>query len=158
MNTFYEDFFDRLEDLHQDVIHAIEGLPPEALDWTLGETAPGEMNTLNILVTHLSGAERFWIGDVASGEASGRVRAKEFEVSGMAAGDLIAEVHHATAYARSVLDSLCLEDLTAARNSPRDGLKFTLGWALLHALEHTALHLGHIQITRQCWDEHANSS
>jgi hypothetical protein len=28
-----------------------------------------------------------------------------------------------------------------------------VGWALLHALEHTAIHLGHIQITQQLWDQ-----
>jgi hypothetical protein len=28
----------------------------------------------------------------------------------------------------------------------------TAGWALNHALAHTALHIGHAQITRQLWD------
>jgi len=28
-----------------------------------------------------------------------------------------------------------------------------VAWALLHALDHTAQHLGHMQITRQLWDQ-----
>jgi len=28
-----------------------------------------------------------------------------------------------------------------------------VAWALAHALEHTALHLGHIQIGRELWQE-----
>jgi hypothetical protein len=29
----------------------------------------------------------------------------------------------------------------------------TVAWAVLHAVDHTALHLGHIQITRQLWEQ-----
>jgi hypothetical protein len=28
-----------------------------------------------------------------------------------------------------------------------------VGWALCHILKHTALHLGHLQITRQLWEQ-----
>ena len=28
-----------------------------------------------------------------------------------------------------------------------------VAWALLHALEHTAIHLGHMQIMRQLWEQ-----
>jgi ankyrin repeat protein len=28
-----------------------------------------------------------------------------------------------------------------------------VAWCLAHALEHTALHLGHMQITRQLWEQ-----
>jgi len=26
-----------------------------------------------------------------------------------------------------------------------------VAWAILHALEHTGIHLGHIQVTQQLW-------
>lgn len=110
------------------------------------------MNTINVLVAHLTGAERYWIGDVALDEPSGRFRDSEFQVSGMNQEGLSAKINVATAYARSAVAKLSLEDLAAVRTSPRDGRTFTAGWALLHALEHSALHLGHIQITRQLWE------
>ena len=57
-----------------------------------------------------------------------------------------------------MLEGLALPDLEATRVSPRDGRTFTVVWCLAHALEHTALHLGHIQVTRQLWDQGKNVS
>lgn len=34
-----------------------------------------------------------------------------------------------------------------------DGQKFSVSWSLLHVLDHTAIHLGHIQLTRQLWEQ-----
>ncbi len=39
------------------------------------------------------------------------------------------------------------------RTDPRDGREYTVAWALFHALEHTALHLGQMQLTRQLWEQ-----
>lgn len=33
----------------------------------------------------------------------------------------------------------------------------TVAWRLAHALEHTALHLGHMEITRQLWEQNSLS-
>lgn len=153
MHLFFQDYLQRLTDLHQDILHAIEGLPPEALDWTPIQQATGEMNAINVLVTHICGAERYWIGDIACGDDSNRVRAEEFQVSGMDAGILTAKINNATHYAQSALENLTIDDLAKDGTSHHDRRVFTVGWALLHALEHTATHLGHIQITRQMWDE-----
>jgi uncharacterized damage-inducible protein DinB len=156
MHTFFQEFLERLTALHQDVLNAIDRLPTEALDWTPLSDPTADMNSINILVMHLCGAERYWIGDVALGEDSGRVRAAEFQVRGMDVGDLIARINASTEYARNALEKLSIEDLVTERTSLRDGHVFTVGWALLHALEHTAIHLGHIQITRQLWDQKSN--
>ena len=73
MERFFEEYVGRLQSLHDEIKHALEGVAQEALDW-----APGpEMNSLAVLVVHLSGAERFWIGDVAAAEPSGRNREAE---------------------------------------------------------------------------------
>jgi uncharacterized damage-inducible protein DinB len=148
MLTFYQDFLNILDEHHKNIAQAIEGIPQEALDWLPGEG----MNSISVLIVHLTGAERYWIGDVASGDVSSRDRAGEFRMSGIACGALQQRLADATAYAHSVLTRLTADDLEQKRISARDGRKFTVGWALLHALEHTALHLGHIQITRQLWD------
>jgi len=65
---------------------------------------------------------------------------------------LLTKLQIALNHSRAVLESLTLADLEQERVSPRDGRTFTVGWALSHALEHTALHTGHIQLTRQMWD------
>ena len=70
---------DRLEAMHQTIEEAIADLTVEALDWVPG---PG-MNSIAVLLAHTFGSERYWIGDVAGEDPSGRVRAKEFETAGV---------------------------------------------------------------------------
>jgi uncharacterized damage-inducible protein DinB len=148
------DYLDRLNGLHAEIAHAIEGLPQAALDWVPG----AEMNSLGVLVVHLTGAERYWIGDVAVGDPSGRDRNAEFRTSGMDGAVLKQRLDDSLAYIRSVLDRLTSTELEAMRTSPRDGREFTVAWCLAHALEHTALHLGHIQIIRQLWDQQQSAA
>jgi hypothetical protein len=102
---------------------------------------------------HTVGAERYWIGDVAGQESSDRDRGAEFEVQGLETAVLLNRLHEAINHSRGVLAGLSMADLEQERLSPRDGRNFTVAWALSHALEHTALHTGHIQLTRQLWDQ-----
>lgn len=151
MTAFFDDLAERFGELHADLLKALDGLPAEALDW-----APGpETNSVSVLLVHLTGAERYWIGDVALGDASGRVRAAEFEVRELTVEDLRVRVTAAEAYARQALSRFSPADLETTRTSPRDGRAFTVGWCLAHALEHSALHLGQVQLTRQLWEQQA---
>ena len=68
MESFFLDYLDRLEALHSEVEKALEGLPQAGLDWSPGKG----MNSIAVLIVHLTGAERYWVGDVASGDPSGR--------------------------------------------------------------------------------------
>ncbi len=149
MLELFESYLDRLQELHDDILQAIVGLPVEALDWIPGP----EMNSISVLIVHLTGAERYWIGDVAAGEPSGRVREREFLVKGLSAANLRERMDGTLAYARGALEKLSLQELEAQRVTSRDGKSLSGSWALLHALEHTALHTGQIQITRQLWDQ-----
>jgi uncharacterized damage-inducible protein DinB len=148
MFPFYQDFLNCLDEHHKNIACAIEGLPQAALDWLPGEG----MNSISVLIIHLTGAERYWIGDVASGDLSSRDRAAEFHTRGIPCEALQQRLADATDYAHSTLSRLTLDDLGQERVSRRDGRKFTVAWALLHTLEHTALHVGHIEITRQLWE------
>jgi uncharacterized damage-inducible protein DinB len=149
MSAFYEDLFDRFHELHTDLGKTIDGLPVEALDWVSGP----EMSSISVMVVHLAGAERYWIGAVALGEPTDRVRAQEFEVKGLSLGELRTRLTEADEYAREALARFSLADLEEPRQSPRNDKTFRVGWCLTHALEHTAIHLGHIQLTRQLWEQ-----
>ena len=148
MLPLLESYFDRLQRLHRDAEEALDGLPPEALDWS---PAP-DVNSLVVLTTHLAGSERYWMGDVAGQDPSGRVREEEFRTQGVDAAALKQRLAAALAHSRGVLEKLTLEDLDARRTSPMDGREVTVGWAIAHALEHTAVHVGHMQVTRQWWE------
>jgi uncharacterized damage-inducible protein DinB len=146
MSVFFDDLIDRFAELHTEIEKALDGIPSEALNWVPGP----EMNSIAVLVVHLAGAERYWIG-VALNEPSGRDREAEFRTQGLSADALKAHLASADDYARQALARFSLADLEAARQSPRNSKTFTVGWCLAHALEHTALHAGHIQLTRQLW-------
>jgi len=153
MHAFFKDFVERLTKLHLDIIEAIKELPPEALDWIPIDHPSAEMNSINVLVTHLAGAERFWIGDMALGDSSGRVRDEEFQVHGLTVDHHTEKINSLTEYAQSALGKIQIDQLEETRFSQAFDQSFTVGWSLLHALEHTAIHLGHIQLTRQLWED-----
>ena len=79
MLPFYEVLLDRFYDLHREIENDLDVLPPEELDWKPGT----EMNSVSVIVIHLTGAERFLIGDVVMGDPSNRDRESEFSVEGM---------------------------------------------------------------------------
>ena len=149
MLTILAEYLNRLESLHADLSRTFEGLPQETLDWS---PATG-MNSLAVLAVHTAGAERYWIGEVAGQDPSGRDRAAEFRTRQLTAGALKLRLDSALAHSQAVLEKLSLPDLDATRTAPRDQNQVTVAWALLHALEHTAMHLGHMQIARQLWDQ-----
>ena len=153
MQTFFKNYLDLLQDCHNGILQAIDGLPPEALDWVPGEN----MNSISVLLAHTNGSVRYWIGDIAAQESSNRDRAAEFLVHGVEADVFRKRLADNLEYARNVLDKMSLQDLESTRLSG-DGRERTVGWALMHALEHATSHMGQIQITRQLWEQSKGSS
>ena len=151
MEPFFGDLLRLLEEKHADFAAALDGLPPEAVNWQPGDG----MNSLAALAFHTAGAERFWIGDVALRDTLARDRPGEFATTGISAGQAAARLQWSLDYAAGAFERLALADLDAPRVNPRNGGETTAAWALLHALEHTAMHAGHAQMTRQLWEARA---
>ncbi len=151
MEPFFAEYLKLLETMHNEIAQAVQGLPPEAVNWT---PAPGA-NSLAVLAVHATGAERYWIGDVLMGEPSERDRDAEFRTADVTAEGALGPLQSALLYAQNALPRLTVADLAGVRTSPRDGRQVLAAWALLHALEHTAMHAGHAQLTRQLWEVHA---
>jgi uncharacterized damage-inducible protein DinB len=149
MEKLFEACLDLMEKSHNEIHHALEALPPTALDWSPGP----EINSISVLVFHITGSERFWIGDVAMQEPSGRDRDAEFAVRGVSKEILYKRLDDSLSYARTAFERLALQDLDHQRLEPPQGRTVTVAWAVLHALEHLALHVGHIELTRQLWEE-----
>jgi len=149
MQTFFTAYLNNLQEHHDEIRNAIKGLSPEDLDWMPGP----EINSMSVLVTHLSGAERYWIGDVIAGDPKVRDRGAEFQVKGLSEQDLIQRLSENESFIQKALEPLTVHDLEKTRISPRNGQSVTVGWGLFYVLKHTALHLGHMQITRQLWEQ-----
>jgi uncharacterized damage-inducible protein DinB len=105
-----------------------------------------------VLLVHLTASEGYWLG-LALGEPPERVREQEFRVRGLTADELKQRLAAADQFARQTLARIPLADLDIIRTSPRNDKTFTAGWCILHALEHSALHLGHVQLTGQLWEK-----
>jgi uncharacterized damage-inducible protein DinB len=149
MQPFAEEFLNTFQTLHAEIEHALAEVPQAALDWVPGP----DMNSIAVLVTHVAGAERYWVGDMIAREPSGRDRPAEFRTSGLDTNALQGRLAGSLAYIRGVLERLALQDLETTRTSPRDNRQLTVAWCLAHILAHTATHMGHIQLTRQLWDQ-----
>ena len=149
MLPILEDYLERLQSLHTDIERLIEDLPPAALDWTPGP----DMNSLGALAVHVAGSQRYWFGEVVGRSPTNRDREAEFLVRGVEATRLAVRLEETIAHTRSVLAGLTLSELETRRTVPTDGREVTVAWVLAHVLRHTAMHLGHMQITRQLWDQ-----
>jgi hypothetical protein len=149
MLPFYEELANQFHELHAAILNNLNVLPEEALDWKPGN----ETNSVSAIITHITGAERFLIGDVIMQDSSNRNRDAEFLVKGVSKVDLVRRLNDTEAYLRSSLEKLRLPDLEATRLHPRRGIQVSVSWALLHALDHTGTHLGHIELTVQLWQQ-----
>ena len=143
-DQFFMDYLQRLEDLQHRLHQSMRDLPAEVMDW-----APGpEMNSVAVLLAHIAGLLHEGM-DIALGDPPDRVREQEFQTRGVLSAEMLRRLDAVIDYARGALPRLGLEDLDKQRQD-EDGM-VTCGWALLHALEHAYLHLGHLQVTCQMW-------
>jgi Protein of unknown function (DUF664) len=140
-----------LERLSHDMLAQLDGILERDLNRTL---ALPETNSLYALATHTLGAGEYWTLVMAGGRDIPRDRPAEFRATG-AYADLVARCERWLADLRDVLDQLPaaeldrVVDIAEVHRRPWMGDPFTVRDCLLHALEHTALHLGHIQLTAQ---------
>ncbi|GIK72858.1 MAG: hypothetical protein BroJett021_18460 [Chloroflexota bacterium] len=150
MNALSAATLHRLEELHNSMKQVLAVLPADALDWSPAQ----EVNSVAVLVAHVCGSERFWIGEKVGGLTIQRDRDAEFVVRGIDGAELAAMLDDTLAMARSVLGILSLADLTRPAGASKNGFVYDVAWALQHALEHVALHTGHIELMRQWWENH----
>lgn len=159
MLTELDNYSQRIEDLRRQVIELIADLPASALNWqpiprsnasrAQGGGEDHATNSLAVLVAHIAGAEHFWIGEVVGGRPRTRNRAAEFVTQVADAAELRRLLEATGAETREILPALGQSDLDGTREV--DSRAVPVRWSILHVIDHTALHLGHMQITYQLW-------
>ncbi|HET9016246.1 MAG TPA: DinB family protein [Thermomicrobiaceae bacterium] len=129
----------------------LDGLPEEVLNRPVPLE---EANSLYALATHLLGSTEFWVLQMGAGHDVKRDRDAEFHAHGSYA-DLAARAGRLIASLHDAVPGLTASDLDAPGHGDRrpsmlpEGQPVTVRDCLLHAIEHSGLHLGQIQITRQ---------
>jgi uncharacterized damage-inducible protein DinB len=139
-----------LDYIGHDVIEQLRSVPEPLLNQPL---ALPETNTLFALATHLVGAGEFWVLVHVGGRTIARDRAAEFHATGTMA-ELVARYERWIADTHEVLESLPDEEMERVVSARTTWFRHfnrppTVRDCLLHAVEHSALHQGHIQLTCQ---------
>jgi uncharacterized damage-inducible protein DinB len=143
-------YLDMIEDLRGQVAELIEDLPAEALNWRPLEGEDDHAtNSLAVMASHVAGAEYFWIAEVIGRRPATRVRDEEFVTVADGPAPLLEKLQATGLVTREVMAALTAADLEETREGW--GRIVSVRWGLLHVIDHTALHLGHMQITYQLW-------
>jgi hypothetical protein len=135
-----------LAHLRDSAVFKLEDLEDQQLRWRPAATA----NSLGEIVVHLGFAERLWVRAIFAGERMDMGwRHHMFDLpDGWSVADVVAFYRSETAAADLVLDRVDSFDLpSAAPMRPT-----TLRWVVLHLIEETARHVGHMDITRELLD------
>jgi uncharacterized damage-inducible protein DinB len=144
-----ENYLQRIENLRGQIRDLIANLPVEALNWRPIDTEDHAVNSLAVLATHVAGAEHFWIAEGIGRYPATRNREAEFVTRATDAAQLVQLLEKSGQETREILSNLPEAELNSIlqvgdRTVP-------VRWAIVHVIDHTALHLGHMQITYQLW-------
>ena len=144
-------FASMLEYIGRDVLQQLHTIPEHLLNQPL---MLEDTNTLFALATHLVGSGEDWVLMQVGGRTIARDRPAEFRAIGNFA-ELEMRYEHWIAEVHKVLDSLPdgeMERIIQAHPSfleRTSNRPTTVRDCLLHAVAHSALHQGHIQLTCQ---------
>ena len=127
--------------------------PPEALNWRPGGA---DTNSIAVLATHTMHSTRSWMSVALGAPLPERDRESEFRVTVDATSDLLALVDAFTADIDGLLDGAkgAVDWAAMRKTHPRNRAPESVpaGRAMLHAIEHAAAHVAHMQLTRQLWE------
>ena len=147
MDTMTQPISQVVELLHEDIFKAVEPLGETEINWT----HPQLSNNIGILLRHIAASERYWIGEVVGGRPLHRKRETEFEHEQLQKAPLVENLRRAHAEVQELLRSLTAADLAASIEVESRGgtRRLTKAWALVHSIQHTAYHLGQIQLFKK---------
>ena len=129
--------------LHDQIKPILRELGASQLDW---KPFPSS-NSIAQLAAHTADSERYWIGEVVGGEPTGRDREAAFAVAGLNAEELCALLDETLASSERAMERVASADLERDFTVGPGGPVTAMG-PLAHALEHTAIHTGHIELMR----------
>jgi len=142
---------DLLRRARDDMRPAIDGLPPDALNW---RPAGDDTSSIAAVANHALRSTRQWLSVAVHEPLPDRDRPGEFEFTARDAGELLAFVDGMFEECLSLVDSSRTVDWAALRKhwDPGRDIELFAAWALLHAVEHLREHVGQISLTRQLWE------
>jgi uncharacterized damage-inducible protein DinB len=137
-------------DQHRHIDELIKDLPLDALNWQPLTSGDGHAtNSLAVLLMHVTGAEQFWVGELLGQHQINRDREAEFRAVAIDVASLRRRLQETDELVREVLTTV--DPARLDKTVQLRGHTLTLRWGVIHMIEHTAQHLGHMQLTLQLW-------
>ena len=156
MSAFSDAYELHLRSLRDEFLETIDGIPADDLNtWKPAMATEGEqqVTTFAALGVHIVGAGEFMTLIAVGGAPVARDREAEFVATATRAeiehrfGSWLPKLH-------LLLERLSEEELGARNTHDRyNDRDWTNARVLLHALDHTALHVGHAEIQKQLWED-----
>jgi uncharacterized damage-inducible protein DinB len=150
MESEIQSYIAEFRSLRGEIQKSIQGLSDEAANW---RPLPKDTNSIYALITHLAGAQSNWIKRVIAGIPVQRDREAEFKSAG-SLSEAVKNWEAVDREAEEILLKLSPEQLGETRDVSGPFGRVTVRWCILHQIRHYAMHLGHIQLTQQLWNEH----
>ncbi len=141
-------YMETTESLIEEIINLIKELSVGELDWKPVENVEDyAVNSLAMIAAHVSGAARFLGLGVVGQLGVDRDHDEEFSTQGVSADELVGRFRITVEELRGVYVGLTEDDINGTRDLR--GRTVATRWALVHIIDHSALHLGHMQLTYQ---------
>jgi hypothetical protein len=161
MNAFGAALERHLTTLVDEIFTTVDGVPEDQFNtWKPAAARDDghEMNTFAAILIHVVSAGEFMTVHAVGGDPSNRVREGEFSATGTLP-EIRARYERWLDGMHVLLEGLSCEDLGRQTMEPRyQERDWRVADVLLHALDHTALHVGHLQVQRQLWDTERDQS
>ena len=151
MEAEVQGYLTELGILRKQIKDTTQGLNEEAANW---RPLPKDTNSIYAILCHLIGSDNFWVRQIIGGETIDREREAEFRASGHLS-EVLDRWEKVSRASEMVLRKLNSSQLGKTRTVPTrpDWGSVTVRWCILHLISHYAIHLGHIQFTRQLWEQ-----
>jgi uncharacterized damage-inducible protein DinB len=153
MENEVQDLLTELRIIKRQILETGRGLDDTGANW---QPLSKDTNSIYATIAHVIGAQNNWIRKIIAGQEIQRDREAELHSSGSIKEilDRFEKESLEIEIILSRLDSSCLEETREVPVHPQG--KATVRWCILHVITHNALHLGHIQLTRQAWEQKFN--
>ena len=151
MEAEVQGYLTEFDILKKQIREAIQNLNDEAVNW---RPLPKDTNSVYAILRHLVGSEEYWVRQVIGGESIDRDREAEFRASGHLS-EIVDRWEKVGSISENILSNLSSTQLEESRTPTlTTGIaSYTIRGCILHIISHYAIHLGHIQLTRQLWEQ-----
>ena len=149
MEVEIQGYLTEFGEIRGQIRNALMNLNDDAANWfPLSE----DTNSIYAILSHMIGSQDYWVRQVITGEKIQRDKEAEFHSSG-SLSEILSRWEKNSSEIEEILGKLSLGQLAETRTAPTRPEPVTVRWTILHLISHNAIHLGHIQISRQLWGQ-----